>query len=125
MVFSSAPPALRNVLCMPNLALESAIACRVFSQLRIGFMADFGGPLDSACTCVARQGLLKARESSFGGGNSESMDHGGVHVEVTRTTDSRGDPGLSSGASSPKVFIKDSEKRGTPTFALYFYHETV
>jgi hypothetical protein len=113
MLLSSAPSALRSVLCMPNLALESAIACCVFRQLRIGFMTDFDATAskDFTCICFAQQSrplvVVPTSESSLGTRSFENACHGGIHVEVTKRTESQEYRDLSTGAPISRVLVKD------------------
>ena len=99
MVWAPVPPVYQAMFTAPNIALESAMACRVFRGVRLGLIKEKGGNTtqDAAIHLTKRSGSASTNGHTF-----KSQDFKGprvpvpVAVEITRTTES-GDPFSSPG----------------------------
>jgi hypothetical protein len=85
-------PRFFSILCVPNLALESAMACRVFRGLRIGLIEDSAAP-PSSIRCrtantkeyaIKTHDLVSARAGHISVQISEATKCGGPVVSAEK-----------------------------------------
>lgn len=100
----SVPPFYRAVFTIPNIALENAMACRVFRQLKLGIIA--GGDSTSFTASAAQRTGMVMNFGGTGRGNRSELDseaalhslqdmrpsrEDGIRVKVRRDSDVRVD----------------------------------
>jgi hypothetical protein len=103
------PPIAHAIFGLPGMVLASAMACRVFRQLRIGLINDFDN------TTVTSENVASVhftRRSSplvvISGDESHALENshrGPINIQVAQTTEP---DGLPDGIYMPKAVIKDT-----------------
>ena len=100
MLFAPVPPVYQGMFTVPNVALESAMACRVFRGVRLGLIKEKGGSTthDTSTLRLNQRYPPTGVVSTTGSGYAfKSQDSKGprlavpVAIEITTTTES-GDP---------------------------------
>lgn len=103
----SVPPVFHAMFSVPNIALESAMACRVFRAVKLGFIKD---------THLTTNGsTLRSTRLQFDNGDSialkqstpDSSQNVHVNVDITKTTDFAEYPHVAYDFDKPAVLVKE------------------
>jgi hypothetical protein len=87
-------PILHTLFITPHIALESAMACRVFRSLRLGFIMETDGGTAQFSTqkpqfpVVGDSWMASADTNVLGGHRSRNSHHRQVVIEISQIVDS-------------------------------------